>query len=145
MAIYSSLLDFRILFAVETPLLFLLVQSIANLHPFKGCFKFKCTPSAALFLLLLLSSPHTEISVSPTASPLPEHCCQMRFICSSTIFISSLSSLKISPGLHNQVHSSLLEQEAVLIIISPVHSQISLFPNRNICPHHYFCLHFALA
>lgn len=38
---------------------------------------------------------------------LPEHCCQMRFICSSTIFISSLSFLKISPGLHNQVHSSL--------------------------------------
>lgn len=33
----------------------------------------------------------------------PELCCWMSFICWSTIFIPSFSSLKISPGVHNQV------------------------------------------
>ena len=62
-----------------------------------------CALSAALFLLLLQPSPLWRAVLLPL--PLLQHCHQTRFVCSSAIFISSLSSSKISLGLHNQVHN----------------------------------------
>lgn len=113
------------------------LPSLASLHPFNWFLISKHAISAAPFLLLPLSSPAWRLSVL-LPPLLPERCCRMSLICSRTIFIPSFSCFKISLAYPIKSKPSLLELEAVLICYEFTYvAQISLFPNRNICPHHF--------